>query len=73
MVEQIPGFAEESFTAAGHTGTIFSKGTEPGVILMHELPGLTRETASFAEWIAAQGFHVVLPLLFEGDARRSTR
>ena len=64
MPDQIPGFAEESFTAAGYTRTIFRRGTGHGVILMHELPGLTRETISFAEWISAQGYHVVLPLLF---------
>jgi dienelactone hydrolase len=64
MAEQIPGFVEETFTAAEYTRTIFRKGSGPGVILMHKLPGLTCETVSFAEWIAAQGFHVVLPLLF---------
>jgi dienelactone hydrolase len=70
MADQTPGFAEESFTAAGCTRTVFRKGTGPGVILMHDLPGLRRETVSFADWIAAHGFHVVLPLLF-GNALQS--
>lgn len=60
----IEGFCEETFTAGDCTLTLFRKGEGPGVILLHELPGLTPETVEFAEWIADRGFHVVLPLLF---------
>ena len=60
----IKGFREETFTAEDCTLTLFRKGEGPGVILLHELPGLTPETVEFAEWIADRGFHVVLPLLF---------
>lgn len=63
-VSAIKGFFEETFTADGHTFTLFRKGEGPGVILLHELPGLTQETVEFAEWIADRGFHVVMPLLF---------
>jgi len=63
-VSAIEGFFEETFTAEGRTFTLFRKGEGPGVILLHELPGLTRETVEFAEWIADRGFHVVMPLLF---------
>ena len=60
----IKGFSEETFTAGERALTLFRKGHGPGVILLHELPGLTRETVEFAEWIAEHGFHVVMPLLF---------
>ncbi len=60
----IEGFFEETFTDGDRTFRLFRKGEGPGVILLHELPGLTRETVEFAEWIADRGFHVVLPLLF---------
>lgn len=60
----IKGFSEETFTADGRTLTLFCKGSGPGVVLLHELPGLTHETVEFAEWIAGHGFHVVMPLLF---------
>ncbi|ABB74457.1 Dienelactone hydrolase [Nitrosospira multiformis ATCC 25196] len=60
----IKGFSEELFTADGHTFPIFRKGGGYGVILLHELPGLTSETVEFAEWLVDRGFHVVMPLLF---------
>lgn len=60
----VKGFSEELFTAGDHTFPIFRKGAGRGVILLHELPGLTPETVEFAEWLADRGFHVVMPLLF---------
>lgn len=60
----IEGFSEETFTTDDRSFTVFRKGEGPGVILLHELPGLTRETVEFAEWIADRGFHVVMPLMF---------
>lgn len=63
-VSAIKGFSEEAFAAGDRSFPLFRKGDGPGVILLHELPGLTRETVEFAEWIADHGFHVVMPLLF---------
>jgi dienelactone hydrolase len=60
----IEGFTEETFTAEGGTLTLFRRGEGLGVILLHELPGLTQETVEFAQWISDRGFHVVIPLLF---------
>lgn len=60
----IQGFLEETFSADGRSLTLFSKGTGPAIILLHELPGLTSETVEFAEFIADGGFHVAMPLLF---------
>jgi dienelactone hydrolase len=60
----IPGFNEETFDASGYSMRLFRRGEGYGVVLLHELPGLTEETASFAEWLADRDFHVVMPLLF---------
>ncbi len=60
----IKGFSEETFTTDDHSLMLYGKGDGPGVILLHELPGLTQDTVEFAEWIAGHGFHVVMPLLF---------
>ncbi len=64
IISAIGGFSEETFTTGERSFRLFSKGNGPGVILLHELPGLTHETVEFAEWIADRGFHVVMPLLF---------
>jgi dienelactone hydrolase len=60
----IKGFSEETFTTEYDSLILYGKGDGPGVILLHELPGLTPETVELAEWIAGHGFHVVMPLLF---------
>ncbi len=60
----IKGFFEETFTTDDSSFPLFRKGNGPGVILLHELTGLTHETVEFAEWIADRGFHIVMPLLF---------
>src|SRR5262249_39059452 len=62
----IPGFDEFAFTDADITHVVFRKGAGPGVVLMHELPGLTQECIRLAEAISDDGFTVHLPLLF-GD------
>ncbi len=53
-----------SHTAAGHTHPTYRKGTGPGVVVIHEIPGLTPEVIGFAEEVVARGFTVVLPHLF---------
>jgi len=60
----IEGFAEETFSSGGHSFRIFRGGEGPGVLVLHELPGLTRETVDLATWLVDRGFHVVMPLLF---------
>jgi dienelactone hydrolase len=50
--------------AAGVTHPTYRKGTGPGVVLIHEIPGLTPEVIGFAETVVAGGFTVVLPHLF---------
>lgn len=46
------------------THPTYRKGTGPGVIVIHEMPGLTDGVIEFAEKVVAAGHTVVLPHLF---------
>jgi dienelactone hydrolase len=48
---------------------VFRRGTGPGVIIIHEVPGITPEVAALGERVADEGFTVVMPSLF-GDPWR---
>jgi dienelactone hydrolase len=67
----------ESWTSSSHTydGTThptYRKGTGPGVIVIHGIPGLTPAVIRFAEEVIAAGFTVVLPHLFGTPARKNS-
>jgi len=66
---EIDGWQRGEFTAAGFTRTTYRKGTGPGVVLVHEIPGITPAVLRFAEEVVAAGFTVVMPLLV-GEAGR---
>ena len=51
------------FTADGRTRQVFRRGSGPGVIVIHEVPGITPRVAAFANEVAAAGFTVVMPSL----------
>lgn len=53
-----------SHTAEGVTHPTYRKGTGPGVIVIHEIPGITPAVLGFAEDVVARGFTVVMPSLF---------
>lgn len=44
--------------------TVFWLGDGPGVVLMHELPGLTDYVADFGREIAKNGYRVFMPVMF---------
>jgi dienelactone hydrolase len=52
------------FTADGVTHPIYRRGSGPGVIVVHELPGITPEVIAFADEVVDAGFTVVMPNLF---------
>lgn len=64
----------DSWTRGEHTGETlrgttatfptYRKGSGPGVIVIHEIPGLTPEVIGFGEEVVAAGFTVVMPHLF---------
>ncbi|MCW2785599.1 MAG: hypothetical protein JWP74_2116 [Marmoricola sp.] len=53
---------EHTFEGVAHP--TYRKGSGPGVIIVHEIPGITPKVIAFAEEVVAAGFTVVLPHLF---------
>jgi dienelactone hydrolase len=56
-----------SHTSRGTTHPTYRKGTGPGVVVVHEIPGMTEDVVAFGEEVVAAGFTVVMPHLF-GEA-----
>lgn len=61
-------YSESLFTAPvlGEevTRTVYRRGEGPGVVIMHEVPGLYPEVVRFADRVVEAGFTVFLPHLF---------
>ncbi len=53
---------EHSFAGVSHP--TYRKGTGPGVVIIHEIPGITPEVIGFGQEVVAAGFTVVMPHLF---------
>ncbi len=53
---------EHSF--GGVTHPTYRKGTGPGVVVIHEIPGMTPAVIEFGDEVIAAGFTVVMPHLF---------
>jgi dienelactone hydrolase len=60
---RLTGWDESTFTADGRTYPVFRRGSGPGVIIVHEIPGITPKVQAFAEEVDAAGFTVVMPSL----------
>ncbi len=68
----LDGFRDSTFTHDGATRPLFLRGEGPGVVIMHEMPGITPAVASFARRVADDGFSVYMPNLFGEPGRRLT-
>ena len=60
----LEGFDDFEFAHDGATRRVYTRGSGPGVVVMHEIPGITPQVASFARRVADEGFTVYLPHLF---------
>ncbi|MCA9512079.1 MAG: dienelactone hydrolase family protein [Myxococcota bacterium] len=60
----LTGFEATTFAHDGATRLVHRGGRGPGIVVMHEIPGITPQVAAFAERLVAEGFHVALPELF---------
>lgn len=60
----LSGFIQRSFTHDNKTRDVYWRGTGPGVVIMHEIPGITPQVIRFAQWVADAGFSAVVPHLF---------
>ncbi len=61
--DALAGFEETQFTHDGVTKTVYRGGSGPGVVVIHELPGLTPNVAAFARRVVDAGFTVAAPVL----------
>jgi dienelactone hydrolase len=72
----VPVATLESWTLAEHrsadgtTKPTYQKGNGPGIVLIHELPGITPEVVDVAEELVTAGYTVVMPVLFGTPGRR---
>jgi dienelactone hydrolase len=53
---------EHSFGGVSHP--TYRNGSGPGVVVIHEIPGMTPEVIGFGEEVVAAGYTVVMPHLF---------
>jgi dienelactone hydrolase len=60
----LEGFESFFFSHDGAERTVYRRGRGPGVVVMHEIPGITPQVAAFARRVADDGFTVFLPHLF---------
>jgi dienelactone hydrolase len=60
----LSSYDEFKFNDGRWTRTVFKKGAGPGVIIIHEMPGLHPLVVRFADHVAAAGMTVYLPNLF---------
>ncbi len=60
----LEGFREDSFASGGKTRPVYRAGSGPGVVIMHEIPGLHPGVAFFARRVADAGFSVAMPVMF---------
>jgi len=68
-IPALEGFTATTFTHDGTTRTVFSAGTGPAVVVIHEMPGLTPTVAAFGRRVVDAGFHVRMPSLFGEPGR----
>ncbi len=61
------GWARGAHTFEGVSHATYRRGSGPGVIVIHEIPGITPEVAAFAQEVVDAGHTVVMPSLFGTD------
>ena len=65
----LDGFTETTFTYDGVTRPVYRDGTGPGVVVVHEIPGITPLVADFGRRVVDAGFTVAMPSLFGEPGR----
>lgn len=69
MTNALDGWGRSEFTADGRTRAVFRRGLGPGVVVIHEIPGITPKVAAFANDLVSNGFTVVMPSLVGAPGR----
>ncbi|EWT02925.1 dienelactone hydrolase [Intrasporangium oryzae NRRL B-24470] len=63
-MSDLTDWARGSHTAGSTTHDTYRRGVGPGVIVVHEIPGISPEVIAFADEVVDRGFTVVMPHLF---------
>lgn len=66
------GWTQDSHTHEGVSHSTYRQGTGPGVIVIHEIPGITPAVAAFGQEVVDAGYTVVMPSLFGTDGAAMT-
>jgi dienelactone hydrolase len=66
---ELDSWALSDFTDGTRTFPVYRKGTGPGVIVVHEIPGITPKVLAFAQEVVDAGHTVLLPSLFGTPGR----
>lgn len=61
--DKLSDFERRRVRLGGLTRSVYVAGAGPGVIIIHEVPGITPEVARFSRWVREAGFKVFLPSL----------
>lgn len=64
LADSLEDFQVYEFSHQGYTYPVYRKGGGPGVVVIHEVPGITPEVARFARKVVDAGFTVFMPSLF---------
>lgn len=71
---QLNEFVRSSETFRGKTRTVYHLGEGGGgILLMHEIPGITPQVLRLAKILTSHGFRVALPSLFGSDGEEGTQ
>jgi dienelactone hydrolase len=62
-VGPLADFTSTTFTHGGTSREVFRAGTGPGVVVVHEIPGITPAVADFGRRVVDRGFTVAMPSL----------
>jgi dienelactone hydrolase len=65
----LEGFQRFTFAHDGESKPVYRRGAGPGVVIVHEVPGITPPVEAFANRVADAGFTVYLPHLFGTPGR----
>lgn len=66
---ELPGFTCQPFSHDGTTRPVYWGGEGPGVVVIHEIPGITPEVAEFGRRVIDAGFTVAMPSLLGTPGR----
>ena len=66
------GWTRGAHTYDGTSHPTYRRGSGPGVVVIHEIPGITPEVATFGDELVDAGYTVVMPSLFGTDGASMT-